>query len=166
MAGLIGKKFADRLRKVAAIVEGGGAGSHRVPGVYRTPQKLGGGGDTVIVIARATADVTDADGTFTAKIKATICGTPQTFDEEITVENLAPGDYETPTVSGDYLPATAENVFLLLEGMNFIAVKANIDSTSWPAETAHKTGWFIIQAPGTYADCPSEDPEEEEPPPP
>lgn len=121
-----------------------------------------GGGQTTMVIARATADVTGNSQTFAAKIKATICGTPQTFDADITVENLAPGDYVTPTIAGNYLPTTTDNVFLLLAGMNFIAVKANTDNTSWPASGAHKTGWFIVQAPGTYADCIAT----EEPPPP
>lgn len=120
------------------------------------------GGQTTMVLARATADVTAASATFAAKIKATICGTPQTFDADITVENLAPGDYVTPTITGNYLPTTTDNVFLLLAGMNFVAVKANTDTTSWPASGAHKTGWFILQGPGTYADCVAT----EEPPPP
>ena len=122
--------------------------------------KPGGGNDTVIVIARATADVGAADASFTAKIKATIAGPPQTFDETITVENLQPGDYLTPTVSGNYRPSNPpvapnnDHVFVLLEGHNFIAVKANTDSVSWPSAHALKTGWFILQAPGTYVDCP------------
>jgi len=37
-----------------------------------------------------------------------------------------------------------------LEGMNFIAVKSNTDSVSWPYSSAEKTGWFIIQAPGVF----------------
>jgi hypothetical protein len=145
---------AQRWNRAASIVEAGGAGSHFVPQTYRPPQGAGGGGgEIVIIIARATADVTASDSTFSAKIKATICGTPQTFDADITVENLAPGDYTTPTVSGDYVTTSTENVFLLLEGMNFIAVKANTDSVSFPGSGAPKTGWFILQAPGTYADC-------------
>jgi hypothetical protein len=153
MPGYVSRDSADRWNNAARIVAGGGAGSHFVKGKYRPPRGEGGGGEIVIIIARATADVTATDSTFAAKIKATICGTPQTFDEDITVENLAPGDFTTPTVTGDYLTTSTENVFLLLEGMNFIAVKANTDTTSFPASGAPKTGWFILQAPGTYADC-------------
>jgi hypothetical protein len=150
MAGFVKRESAQRWNRAAGIVEGGGAGSHFVPQTYRPPQGGGGGGDIVIIIARATADVTAADSTFSAKIKATICGTPQTFDADITVENLAPGDFTTPTVSGDYLVTSTDNVFLLLEGMNFIAVKANTDSVSFPNSGAEKTGWFILQAPGVF----------------
>lgn len=149
----VGNNSERRWNNAASIVEGGGAGWRKVPGIYREPRGAVGG-ETIIVIARATADVTAASQTFAAKIKATISGTPQTFDADITVENLAPGDYVTPTITGNYLPTTTENVFLLLAGMNFIAVKANTDTTSWPDAGAHKTGWFILQAPGTYADCP------------
>jgi hypothetical protein len=151
MAGFVSRKSADRWNRTASIVEGGGAGWHHVPGLYRPPQgQGGGGGDTIIVIARATADVTASDVTFSAKIKATICGTPQTFDADITVENLAPGDFTTPTVSGNYVTTSTENVFLLLEGMNFIAVKSNTDTASFPDSGAPKTGWFILQAPGVF----------------
>jgi hypothetical protein len=159
MAKFVSDKSADRWNRTADIVSGGGAGNRFVRGPYRPPQG-GGGSDTVIVIARATADVGAADASFTAKIKATIAGPPQTFDEEITVENLQPGDYLGPTVTGNYRPSnppTAPNndhVFVLLEGHNFIAVKANTDSVSWPSAYALKTGWFILQAPGTYVDCP------------
>jgi hypothetical protein len=151
MAKYVSKKSEARWNHTAKIVEAGGAGSRRVPQPYRDPRgESTGGSDTVIVIARATADVTASSKTFSAKIKATIAGDPQTFDETITVENLAPGDYTTPTVTGNYIPTTTDNVFLLLEGMNFIAVKSNTDSTSWPYSSAEKTGWFILQAPGVF----------------
>jgi len=151
MPGYVSRESADRWNNAARSVAGGGAGSHFVPQTYRPPQGGGGGGgEIVIIIARATADVTAADSTFSAKIKATICGSPQTFDEDITVENLAPGDFTTPTVTGDYLTTSTENVFLLLEGMNFIAAKANTDTASFPASGAPKTGWFILQAPGVF----------------
>lgn len=149
MAKFVSEKSEQRWNRTADIVDGNGAGNRFVRGQYRPPQG-GGGSDTVIVIARATADVAATDTTFSAKIKATLAGPPQVFDTTITVENLAPGDYTTPTVSGDYVTTSTDNVFLLLEGMNFIAVKSNTDSVSFPASGAPKTGWFIIQAPGTY----------------
>jgi hypothetical protein len=145
----------SRIRQLEAAVRTLTLQQNNTLEMLRRAQRYGGGGGagTVIVIARATADVTATDSTFSAKIKATICGPPQTFDADITVENLAPGDFTTPTVSGDYLTTSTENVFLLLEGQNFIAAKANTDSVSFPGSGAPKTGWFIIQAPGTYADC-------------
>ena len=150
MAKFVSDKSADRWNRTADIVDGNGAGSRFIKGLYREPKGGGGGSDTVIVIARATADVAATDTTFSAKIKATLAGPPQVFDTTITVENLAPGDYTTPTVAGDYVTTSTDNVFLLLEGMNFIAVKSNTDSVSFPSSGAPKTGWFIIQAPGTY----------------
>jgi hypothetical protein len=152
MAGFVKRSSAERWNRTAAIVEGL-PGSHRVPGPYRPPQGAGGGGgggELVIVIARATADVAATASTFAAKIKATISGPPQTFDADITVENFNPGDFTTPTVAGDYVTTSTDNVFLLLEGMNFFAIKANTDSVSFPASGAPKTGWFIFQAPGVF----------------
>ena len=150
MAKYVSNKSERRWNRAAQYTEQGQVGSIKNPPTYREPKGQASGGGTIIVIARATADVTAASKTFSAQIKATIAGTPQTFDETITVENLAPGDFTTPTVSGNYIPTTTDNVFLLLEGMNFIAVKANTDSTSWPYSSAEKTGWFILQAPGVF----------------
>lgn len=150
MAKYVSRKSERRWNAAAQQTEQNQVGSIKNPPLYRQPSSTSTGGGTVIVIARATADVTAASKTFSAKIKATIAGEPQTFDETITVENLAPGDYTTPTVGGNYIPTTTDNVFLLLEGMNFIAVKANTDSVSWPYSSAEKTGWFIIQAPGVF----------------
>lgn len=122
-----------------------------------------GGPSTVIVIARVQTDVDQTVKTFQAKIKATISGPPQVFDTEITVENFHPGVYDPPTLVGDYVSSTSNNMFLLLSGMNIIVVQANTDTTSWPHSGAPKTGWFILQAPGTYRDC---EPESSDPPPP
>lgn len=150
MAKFVSEKSEQRWNRTADIVDGNGAGNRFVRGPYRPPQGGGGGSDTVIVIARATADVAATDTTFAAKIKATIAGPAQTFDADITVENFNPGDFTTPTVAGDYVTTSTDNVFLLLEGMNFLAIKANTDADSFPASGAPKTGWFIFQAPGVF----------------
>jgi hypothetical protein len=42
MAGFVSRKSADRWNRTASIVEGGGAGWHHVPGLYRPPQGSSG----------------------------------------------------------------------------------------------------------------------------
>jgi len=131
--------------------------------IYFPRPGKGGGEPTTIVVARVLLDVDSTDATFTAKIKGTIAGTPQTFDEEITVENLDMGNTNTPVLTGDYTHAN-QQVFVLLAGMNIIVAKANTDTVSWPHASAPKCGWFILQAPGTLA-CEPEV-ESSDPPPP
>lgn len=148
-------------RIIAPIEEGPSLIQFPLPG-------KAGGSTTVIVIARVLTDVDHTTKTFNARIKATIAGPPQVFDTEITVENFHPGTYDPPTTTGDYISSTSNNMFLLLSGMNIIVVQSNTDTTSWPHSGAPKTGWFILQAPGTYRDCEEEpsDPETSDPPPP
>ena len=113
---------------------------------------------TTIVIARALEDVIETTSSFDCKIKATISGTPQTFNSEITVENLRAGNYLTPDDDSAYGHGSGngEVVAILKRGMNLIAVKARADFSL-------ATGWMWLQTGGVF--LPIEPPTEEAPPP-
>jgi hypothetical protein len=115
-----------------------------------------------MVIARALVNVNANTSDFTCKIKATITGPSQTFNETITVENLRAGDYVTPDDDSAYGHGTGngEVVAILLRGMNIIAVKARDDFS-------RGTGWQWLQSGGVFLPVEAEEgPGEPEPPPP
>lgn len=116
------------------------------------------GAETTMVIARALADVVETTSSFSCKVKATICGTPQTFNTTITVENLRAGNYLTPDDDSAYGHGSGngEVVAILKRGMNLIAVKSRSDFSL-------ETGWMWLQTGGVF--LPIEPPVEEAPPP-
>ncbi len=118
------------------------------------------GAETTMVIARALADVVETTSSFSCKVKATICGSPQTFNTTITVENLRAGDYLTPNDDSAYGHGTGngEVVAILKRGMNLIAVKSRADFSL-------ATGWMWLQTGGVFLPIEAAI-EEEEPPPP
>jgi hypothetical protein len=112
-----------------------------------------GGGETTMVIARALANVNENTSSFNCKIKATISGSPQTFNETITVENLRAGNYVTPNDDSAYGHGTGngEAVAILLRGMNLIAVKSRSDFSL-------ATGWMWLQTGGVFLPIDPPDP--------
>lgn len=121
---------------------------------------LGSGpaGESTMIIARALADVIETTSSFSCKVKATICGSPQTFNTTITVENLRAGNYITPDDNSAYGhgAGNGEVVAILKRGMNLVAVKSRADFSLG-------TGWFWLQSGGVF--LPIEPPVEEPPPP-
>jgi hypothetical protein len=122
---------------------------------------LGSGpqGESTMVIARALADVVETTSSFSCKVKATICGTPQTFNATITVENLRAGNYVTPDDDSAYGHGSGngEVVAILKRGMNLIAVKSRSDFSL-------ETGWMWLQTGGVFLPIEAGPPAEEPPP--
>ena len=144
MAGFLKKSQRTRWDNAASIVEGGGAGWRRVPGIYREPRGAGGGGINIIV-ARAQENVDHTMAVFDATVAAVFLGTGPAVDTVITVDNFDSGKIDEAAV-GDILGAyravglTGEEVFILLKGMNCMCFEKTDGN------------WQIFQAGGAFND--------------
>lgn len=147
MAGFLKKSQQSRWNNAASIVEGGGAGWRRVPGVYRQPQSAG----VNIIVARVQANVDSINATFSATVAALVLGTGPAVDDEITVRNLNAGlinEAAVGNITGAYRAGgtTAEEVFVLLKGMTIFCFQG-ADSN-----------WYAFQAGGAFLDEDAVDP--------
>jgi uncharacterized protein YaiE (UPF0345 family) len=144
MAGFVSRKSADRWNRTASIVEGGGAGWHHVPGLYRPPQGQGGGGAGAnIIIARVQEEVDHTMATFDATVAAVMLGTGPAVDTVIEVDNFDSGlidEAAVGNITGAYRDpgTTGEEVFILLKGMNIMCIQGGDNR------------WKVFQAGGVF----------------